>query len=482
MMYSVPMPSFAPASSIAYKSGDDKIGQELGFQNNGDTLDFDLLAEYLLEDHMAVTPSACTGDVTQSKGFASALNSCTLAFQGGAGWTVGRAADQDQYAFADPLADGTIPLTHGTGPQTNNTHPAGNFVQVQPVGVVPAPVSSAPLAHLGMTLPAPACSTLPASAPNLPRTGGSDMLVYHHAVPSSSANKRPYPDISANSSVSKGTLSRQMDCVHYLPGGKKQKNQAQIDRRRERNRILARRTRLRKKFFFESLQKEVTDLQRENTVLKEIVKAKLDAEIAVAVLADCHVGDLPSVVVENSEDDAIDLDQQDFNLVCSLKKSQQCFVITDPSLQDNPIVYASEDFLQVTGYSRDEVLGRNCRFLQGVDTSPEKVEMIRKSLMQGEDVRTCFLNYTADGTPFWNQLFIAALRDTQNNIVNFIGVIVKVAGPPPDDSEYGKLETGEKSYVDNEAKTEGDEVMEEEMVGAVSDVIVNGDAVKLPTP
>jgi hypothetical protein len=64
--------------------------------------------------------------------------------------------------------------------------------------------------------------------------------------------------------------------------------------------------------------------------------------------------------------------------------------------------------------------------------------MIRKGLAAGEDVSVTLLNYTADGTPFWNKLFIASLRDAQNNIVNYIGVTVKVAQPPPDDPEHSK--------------------------------------------
>ena len=63
---------------------------------------------------------------------------------------------------------------------------------------------------------------------------------------------------------------------------------------------------------------------------------------------------------------------------------------------------------------------------------------IRKAIANGEDVSVIFVNYKADGTAFWNKLFIAALRDAQNNIVNYIGVNVKVAGPDPDDPEAGK--------------------------------------------
>lgn len=206
------------------------------------------------------------------------------------------------------------------------------------------------------------------------------------------------------------------------------KSQAQIDRRRERNRILARRTRLRKKFFFESLQKEVMDLQKENIVLKEIVRQQIEADKAKAILDSCKANEqLPEVVLEQCGDLST-LGRQDFNLIASIKQSQQSFVITDPSLQDNPIVYASDGFLELTGYSREQVLGRNCRFLQGEGTDQGKVAEIRKALLNGDDCSVVFLNYCADGTPFWNKLFIAALRDAHNNIVNYIGVSVKVAG------------------------------------------------------
>ena len=235
------------------------------------------------------------------------------------------------------------------------------------------------------------------------------------------------------------------------PGRGRQKNQAQIDRRRERNRILARRTRLRKKFFFEGLQKEVNDLQRDNLLLKDLVTKKLSPEVAEPLLAECNAMESLPRAVHDAVFENSDLDGQDFNLVRSIQRSQQCFIITDPSLQDNPIVYASDDFLSLTGYDREEVLGRNCRFLQGTETSAQKVEQVRKAVALGEDVTVTMINYTADGNAFWNKLFIAALRDSQNNIVNFIGVTVKVAGPEPDDPEAGKRLPGEQSSVNGDA-------------------------------
>lgn len=231
-------------------------------------------------------------------------------------------------------------------------------------------------------------------------------------------------------------------------GRTRKKSQAQIDRRRERNRILARRTRLRKKFFFEALQKEVMDLQRENMRLKGIVKDEISSPEGQKLLDECDAAErMPANVLEACGDFEDGLDMQDYNLVQSIKYSQQSFIITDPSLTDNPIVFASDDFLQLTGYSREQVLGRNCRFLQGTDTNVETVQEISKAVSEGEDVSVTMLNYTADGTPFWNRLFIAALRDAQNNIVNFIGVIVKVPGPEGE---------GAEDQDDDEEEAEGD--------------------------
>lgn len=77
--------------------------------------------------------------------------------------------------------------------------------------------------------------------------------------------------------------------------------------------------------------------------------------------------------------------------------------------------------------------------MQGTETCPKKVATLRDAVRSGEDVNVTFANYTSQGAPFWNSLFIAALRDADNNIVNFIGVIVKVDGPEPGDEEYGKV-------------------------------------------
>ncbi len=82
---------------------------------------------------------------------------------------------------------------------------------------------------------------------------------------------------------------------------------------------------------------------------------------------------IPSIVTESMAEATELLERGDFNLVKALQSTQQSFIVTDPSLPDNPIVFASQGFLDITGYPMDKVLGRNCRFLQGPDTDPAHV-------------------------------------------------------------------------------------------------------------
>lgn len=99
----------------------------------------------------------------------------------------------------------------------------------------------------------------------------------------------------------------------------------------------------------------------------------------------------------------------------------QGVTITDPTQAQNPVVYVNEGFTRLTGYDRDEAIGRNCRFLQGKDTSPETLATIREAVREG---RPCFVeivNYRKDGTPFWNALSIAPIFE-DGRLTHFVGV------------------------------------------------------------
>lgn len=111
----------------------------------------------------------------------------------------------------------------------------------------------------------------------------------------------------------------------------------------------------------------------------------------------------------------------------STDSPKRSFVVTDPALPDNPIVFASQGFLDLTRYKLEEVLGRNCRFLQGGGSDTEHVDALRQAVSSGADTTSvCLLNYKADGTSFYNQVFIAALRDVNMRVINYVGVQVEV--------------------------------------------------------
>lgn len=208
-------------------------------------------------------------------------------------------------------------------------------------------------------------------------------------------------------------------------GSNRHMTEEQKIERRERNREHAKRSRVRKKFLLESLQHSVRALEEENEKLRLAIREHLPTDADKLLSACSHGG--PTVIATDPRDATKTLDDPDYSLVKALQTAQQNFVISDPSIPDNPIVYASQGFLTLTGYSLNEVLGRNCRFLQGPDTDPKAVDKIRNGIEKGEDTTVVLLNYRKDGTKFWNQFFIAALRDGEGNIVNYLGVQCKVS-------------------------------------------------------
>ncbi len=96
--------------------------------------------------------------------------------------------------------------------------------------------------------------------------------------------------------------------------------------------------------------------------------------------------------------------------------------ISDALLPDNPIIYANSGFEKLTGYRIEDVLHKNCRFLQGPGTDPKKVDEIRKAVYEQRECTVELLNYRKDGTPFWNQLSITPVRDEYGKVTNYIGI------------------------------------------------------------
>nr|AML76977.1 putative LOV domain-containing protein [Eschscholzia californica] len=114
--------------------------------------------------------------------------------------------------------------------------------------------------------------------------------------------------------------------------------------------------------------------------------------------------------------------RQGIDLATTLERIEKNFVITDPRLPDNPIIFASDSFLELTEYSREEILGSNCRFLQGPDTDQGTVSKIRDAIKEQREITVQLINYTKSGKKFWNLFHLQPMRDHKGELQYFIGV------------------------------------------------------------
>lgn len=109
-------------------------------------------------------------------------------------------------------------------------------------------------------------------------------------------------------------------------------------------------------------------------------------------------------------------------LLRAVESARNGIVLTDPNIPDNPIIYANPAFIELTGYDMDEILGKNCRFLQGEDIGQENIANIKTAIKNGEPITTIIRNYKKSGALFYNELTISPVYDDAGNLVNFIGV------------------------------------------------------------
>ena len=103
-------------------------------------------------------------------------------------------------------------------------------------------------------------------------------------------------------------------------------------------------------------------------------------------------------------------------------EQEMSVVITNPQLPDNPMIYVSDQFEDQTGFAVGEVLGRNCRMLQGPGTNASAIALIREGLKAQTRFSVDILNYRKDGTPFLNRLRVRPLFDENGELIYFVGV------------------------------------------------------------
>ncbi len=106
----------------------------------------------------------------------------------------------------------------------------------------------------------------------------------------------------------------------------------------------------------------------------------------------------------------------------ALAVAAEGITIADARRADRPLIYVNEGFERLTGYTSGEVLGSNCKFLQGDDVNPETVEVMRRAMREGRDCSVEILNHRKDGTPFWNRLSITPVRDDSGEVTHYLGI------------------------------------------------------------
>lgn len=117
-----------------------------------------------------------------------------------------------------------------------------------------------------------------------------------------------------------------------------------------------------------------------------------------------------------------DKDEQLILLKRAVESTRNGICITNPRLPDNPIIYVNQAFLDLSGFKKYQVLGRNCRFLQRDDRDQAAISAIRDAIQSESAITTVLRNYRRDGTLFWNELTISPVHDEKGRILNFVGV------------------------------------------------------------
>jgi PAS domain S-box-containing protein len=123
-----------------------------------------------------------------------------------------------------------------------------------------------------------------------------------------------------------------------------------------------------------------------------------------------------SLIMDSTEERRIDREISQISsgsdpFAAAMRASRMPMIITDPRLPDNPIVFVNEAFATLTGYSRQEALGRNCRFLQGPGTNSDDIDRIRQAVAERRPIEIDLLNYRKDGSLFWNRLLVSPVFD-----------------------------------------------------------------------
>jgi PAS domain S-box-containing protein len=128
----------------------------------------------------------------------------------------------------------------------------------------------------------------------------------------------------------------------------------------------------------------------------------------------------------------------------SIRFSPIATVVSDPTKPDNPLIAVNAAFCALTGYTEDEVIGRNCRFLRGPDTENGQTEKLRSAVHGQHSALAELINYRKDGSPFRNAVMIAPLFDNDGNLELFVGSQIEVL---PEEESIGLVRQQQAAQI-----------------------------------
>jgi PAS domain S-box-containing protein len=135
-----------------------------------------------------------------------------------------------------------------------------------------------------------------------------------------------------------------------------------------------------------------------------------------------------------------------------LDSSINGITLADPDQEDMPIVYANRSFEEMTGYSQEEIIGRNCRFLQGDDRDQEGRFILHRAIENCEPAEVTLRNYRKNGEMFFNRLMITPLFDSNGKLIYYLGVQYDITGQVRAQEEIERLSVDLEMALDRQQK------------------------------
>ena len=172
-------------------------------------------------------------------------------------------------------------------------------------------------------------------------------------------------------------------------------------------------------FDFDAVQAEFLEAGSDRDTVTVIGADGVERQVEYAATADIVPG--LHLVISRDVTERLQRETDLARKTQAMDKAPVGITVTDPAQDDNPLVYANDRFCETTGYDEDEILGRNCRFLQGEDTDQASVATIREAIEAREPVTEIIRNYRKDGAAFWNEITVAPITDETGTLTNYVG-------------------------------------------------------------